>query len=88
MKADFDMRIVRICMKLEKRGCWSCLSMTCEFIAFVNAQKKKRGGETVLIIRIFSKSGNLRVETDGARSTNIHLANSYLVSRPLCLSRE
>lgn len=78
-------------MKLETRGCWSCLSMTCEFIAFVYAQEKKKGGgegETVLIIRIFSKSGNLRVETDGARSTNIHLANSYLVSRPLCLSRE
>lgn len=31
-------------MKLEKRGCWSCLSMTCEFIAFVYAQKKKKGG--------------------------------------------
>lgn len=84
------MRIVRICMKLEKRGCWSCLSMTCEFIAFVYAQEKEKGkgGGTVLIIRIFPKSGNLRVETDGARSTNIHLANSYLVSRPLCLSRE
>lgn len=30
-------------MKLEKRGCWSCLSMTCEFIAFVYAQEKKKG---------------------------------------------